>query len=160
VSDGADGLLQAERIHLQNLHQSVQAELNLIVKHLRLLDSSRRRLSSASQERSRALDLVSKTVPCGSRTRQKSDSDDEQMDVGSSSRDDLIPDPLGSYTPEVDEALREARDAISRAKDLRRRVDQQLTAVEESQKSAIKAVNEVLGQKIQETNALKVYTIH
>src|SRR5271165_4503646 len=63
--DSTDGLLQAERQHLVTLKRSIESEQKLIHQHLQVLDAARRRLSTASQERGRALDLVSHSLPPG-----------------------------------------------------------------------------------------------
>lgn len=68
-------------------------------------------------------------------------------------------DPLGSYTPEVDQALADAHDARARSAYLRKELKESVERTEKLQKAAHKSVNDGLTQKLSETITLKVRLI-
>ena len=65
-------------------------------------------------------------------------------------------DPLGSYTPEVDQALADAQDARARSAYLRKELREAIERTEKLQKAAHKSVNDGMTQKLSETITLKV----
>lgn len=89
-----------------------------------VLDAARRRLAAVLQERSRVLDLVCSTMPSGARSANRfsklSMSADQGLKRMATSADGFRQtespdvDPLGSFTPEVENALLEAKEARSR----------------------------------------------
>lgn len=161
-NDGADDLLQAERLHLLGIKRSLEAQLLLVQQQLHTLDDARRRLSACLQERSRVMDLVCAALPSG--VSQSSYSFRSMNGMGSrvnrsadSTRSDAIPsiDPLGPYTPEADQALQQAADARSRSSLLRRDLASTIDRADKAQKQAHKSVNDGLTQKCSETTELK-----
>jgi len=68
-------------------------------------------------------------------------------------------DPLGAYTPEADSALDEAKTAVHQAKNLRKEAAQVMLRIDEVQKTATRAVNDLLTRKIAETTCLSVSDI-
>jgi hypothetical protein len=105
-----------------------------------ILDASRRRLADVTRERTRVLDLV---------CHDPAPASDPDIDV-----EDV--DPLGAYTPEVDEALNEARNAIAGSTEARRSADRLLETVRELEQTVWKTVNAGLNRKVTETAKLKV----
>jgi len=65
-------------------------------------------------------------------------------------------DPLGSYTPETDQALMDADEARTRSIYLRRELKEAIDRVDKLQRGAHKSVNDGLTQKLSETITLKV----
>jgi len=65
-------------------------------------------------------------------------------------------DPLGAYTPEVDEALRAAHDAITASAETRKSADKLLETVKELEQTVWKTVNSGLTRKVSETAKVKV----
>ena len=150
--DGADSLLQTERLHLQNLKKSLEMELRQIQHHLVVLDGIRRRLDDVIRERSRVNALFTHASPAAANRnsyRVLSDGD------GAGS-EGLSVEPLGPYTPEAQAALEVARDAIERTKVLRKEAARLQLRVDDVQKCAIQTANEGLAAKLTETANLKV----
>ncbi|CAH1787141.1 unnamed protein product [Owenia fusiformis] len=146
--DGADDLLGAERQHLLNLKRQLEAQLKLVQQQLQVLDGARRRLAGTVQERSRVLDLICHAIssvnnfPIHSQT--------------GSGRYGLPPaDPLGSFTPEAEQALQQADDARGRSNHLRYELRDSIDRTNRLQKSAAKSVNDGMTGKIAETIGLK-----
>lgn len=163
--DGADDMLQAERMLLLNLKRQLESQLQLVQQQLLTLDKARKRLSDVTQERSRVLDLICHALPSGSATafggsmsnryntgRPKSRN---AFSADMSRTDDVGIDPLGPYTPECDAALQEARDARSRGAMLRRDAADLINRCDKSQKQAHQSVNGGITGKIAETVGLK-----
>ena len=129
--------------------------------HLRqVLDNARSRLAAAIQERSRVLDLICHTLSSTGNTNgtrnslQRSWTSNNER-TSPQNKAPLI-DPLGPYTPEVDQALQEAGDARSRSSALRKELGEVIEKTDKMQKMAAKSVNNGLTQKVDETLSLKV----
>lgn len=71
-----------------------------------------------------------------------------------------LPDPLGPFTPEADQALADADDARARSAYLRRELREAIDRTDKLQKAAHKSVNDGLTQKLSETVTLKVHNLH
>ena len=65
-------------------------------------------------------------------------------------------DPLGMYTPEADEALKEAKEARDRSAMLRNDLENSIARVDQQQRNTHKSVNNGITQKMAETVNLKV----
>lgn len=65
-------------------------------------------------------------------------------------------DPLGPYTPEVDAALHDAKEARNRSAMLRRQAQNIMNNVQNTQKDMHKSVNDGMTSKAAETADLKV----
>ncbi|XP_074654916.1 tektin-like protein 1 [Tubulanus polymorphus] len=172
-TDGADDLLSAERQHLLNLKRVLEAQLRLVQQQLQVLDNARKRLATCLQERSRVLDLIchamkSQSANANRNTRNtlfkstsgslsaRADRNGSGMSAsGSKTARDMTVDPLGSYSPEADQALHEARDARQRSQMLRIDLNEAIEKTERLQKAAHKSVNDGLIQKIAETETLR-----
>ena len=101
-------------------HQECCVQRHLILP-VQVLDKARKRLSDVTQERTRVLDLICHAIPsisasAGPITRRVgnlSTSYARPTSVnGMSPVQDV--DPLGAYTPEVDAALKDAKEARER----------------------------------------------
>ena len=66
------------------------------------------------------------------------------------------PDPLGPYTPEVQQAMSISADARKRSFSLRKEVADAIDQVQKLQKEAHRSVNDGLTKKVAETVAVKV----
>lgn len=167
-NDGADDLLQAERMHLLNLKRMLEAQLKLVQQQLQVLDAARRRLSACLQERSRVMDLVCAALPgaavsqsayfatrggpLGPRSlRPSMSADRDRSELGSNP----TIDPLGPYTPEADQALQEAKEARTRSALLRQDAATSIDRCNKTQKQAHRSVNDGLTSKVSETAELK-----
>lgn len=124
-----------------------------------MLDQARKRLFNVLQERSRVLDLLchalssiahsAKNSAHGARSR--SSLDGRLSRLGPS-----MTDPLGSYTPETDQALADAHDARTRSAYLRKELKESIERTDKLTKAAHKSVNDGMTQKYSETVTLKV----
>ncbi|KAK3589814.1 hypothetical protein CHS0354_015819 [Potamilus streckersoni] len=159
--DGADDLLNAERSHLLNCKRALEAQLRSVQQQLHILDLARKRLFACLEERSRVLDLLCHTVSSaanGANTnvststnhRSKSMMEGRISRLGASQAD-----PLGPYTPEVDQALADASDARARSAYLRKELRDGIERTENLKQAAHKSVNDGLTQKVSETVTLK-----
>lgn len=157
--DGADDLLNAERSHLLNCKKALEAQLKSVQQQLQVLDAARTRLFNALQERSRVLDLLCHALSSISNSalrnengtgRSRTSLDGRLSRLGPSQAD-----PLGSYTPEVDQALADAQDARARSAYLRKELKEAIEKTEKLQKAAHKSVNDGMTQKLSETITLK-----
>ena len=66
------------------------------------------------------------------------------------------PDPLGAYTPEVQQAMSLSADARKRSFSLRKEVAEAIDQVQKLQKEAHRSVNDGLTKKVAETVNVKV----
>lgn len=163
--DGADDLLNAERAHLVNCKRALEAQLRSVQQQLLILDAARKRLFAVLQERSRVLDLLNHSLSSISNVnsamsnattasglrRSKSVQDGRFSRMNCSN----LPDPLGPFTPEADQALADAEDARARSAYLRRELREAIDRTDKLQKAAHKSVNDGLTQKLSETVTLK-----
>lgn len=156
--DGADDLLNAERSHLLNCKKALEAQLKSVQQQLQTLDAARKRLFNVLQERTRVLDLLCHALSSISNnekrgptlSRSRSSLDGRLSRLGPS-----VTDPLGSYTPEADQALADAYDARMRGAYLRKELKDTIERTEKLTKAAHKSVNDGLTQKLSETVTLK-----
>ncbi|XP_064649719.1 tektin-like protein 1 isoform X2 [Lineus longissimus] len=164
--DGADDLLNAERQHLLNLKKILEAQLKLVQQQLQVLDSARKRLATCLRERSRVLDLICHnmaSVPQSAPNTYRSPRPGSRLGGSFSARfekpiskDNLPPaDPLGSFTPEAEQALQEANGARARSAMLRRELNEAIMKTDHLQKAAHASVNDGLLQKLSETVTLR-----
>lgn len=165
--DGADDLLQAERMHLLNLKKMLESQLQLVQQQLQVLDSARRRLFAVVQERTRVLDLICSALPSCNLVSQSANLASKSLRPDSfgmrSSADGRLSlsrtspaiEPLGPYTPEADQALAEAKDARSRSAMLRQQSTDAIKRSEKMQAAAHKSVNDGLTSKVAESVSLK-----
>lgn len=185
--------------------------MNKICIYLQVLDKARKRLSDVVQERTRVLDLICHAIPsvsvsAGPLTQRTGNFGTLSYSQRPSSVCGMSPvqevDPLGAYTPEVDAALRDAKEARDRSAErllrctvtkkkwlngcmilcgenanlglvaflfltdicvinsrslaLRKEAANTLGRNNRMMKSALKAVNDGLTQKVAETVTLKV----
>jgi hypothetical protein len=171
--DGADDLLHAEGMHLNNLKRSIESQLQSAQRQLQALSSARRRLSAVLQERTRVQDLICAAIPSTSApTSRSAFTGGRSSRIGYSlerEKTDFLnnappTDPLGPHTPEVEAALLEAKDVRGTAAALRQDINGLIAKAGKTQKSAHKAVNYGLTSKIAETAGLKVcanvYPLH
>lgn len=131
------------------------------------MDAARKRLFAVLQERSRVLDLLNQSLSSISNVnsamsnattasglrRSKSVQDGRFSRMNCSN----LPDPLGPFTPEADQALADAEDARARSAYLRRELREAIDRIDKLQKAAHKSVNDGLTQKLSETVTLKVH---
>ena len=130
------------------------------------LDAARRRLAAAVQERSRVLDLICQALPATTgrntartyRTTWGSGRGSRMCASADGYTRSGMPnvDPLGMYTPEADEALKEAKDARDRSAMLRNDLENSIARVDQQQRNTHKSVNNGITQKMAETVNLKV----
>ena len=151
VVDGADDLLSAEKDELLKLKLVLEAQLRSVQKQLHVLDNARKRLKAVISERSRVLDLICQSVPPMSAVSSSLD-----LTSGKSLSASKETNPIGAYTPEVQEALSLAVDARKRSVVLRREVTEAIDQVQKLQRAAHKSVNDGLTKKIAETITVKV----
>ncbi|XP_063424718.1 tektin-like protein 1 [Mytilus trossulus] len=162
--DGADDLLNAEKAHLINCKKALEAQLRSVQQQLLVLDAARKRLFGVLQERSRVLDLLNHSLSSitnvnsamsnmssSGMRRSKSVQDGRYSRMNYSN----LPDPLGPFTPEADQALADADDARARSAYLRRELREAIDRTDKLQKAAHKSVNDGLTQKLSETVTLK-----
>lgn len=157
--DGADDLLSAERSHLLNCKKALEAQLKSVQQQLQILDAARTRLFNALQERSRVLDLLchalSSIANSAGRNENGTSRSRTALDGRLSRLGPSQVDPLGSYTPEVDQSLADAHDARARSAYLRKELKESIERTEKLQKAAHKSVNDGMTQKLSETVTLK-----
>lgn len=157
--DGADDLLNAERSHLLNCKKALEAQLKSVQQQLQVLDTARTRLFNALQERSRVLDLLCHALSSISNSALRNENGTSRSRTSLDGRLSRLgpsqADPLGSYTPEVDQALADAQDARARSAYLRKELKEAIEKTEKLQKAAHKSVNDGMTQKLSETITLK-----
>lgn len=157
--DGADDLLNAERSHLLNCKKALEAQLKSVQQQLQVLDAARTRLFNALQERSRVLDLLCHALSSISNSALRNENGTSRSRTSLDGRLSRLgpsqADPLGSYTPEVDQALADAQDARARSAYLRKELKEAIEKTEKLQKAAHKSVNDGMTQKLSETVTLK-----
>lgn len=157
--DGADDLLNAERSHLLNCKKALEAQLKSVQQQLQVLDAARTRLFNALQERSRVLDLLCHALSSISNSALRNENGTSRSRTSLDGRLSRLgpsqADPLGSYTPEVDQALADAQDARARSAYLRKELKEAIEKTEKLQKAAHKSVNDGMTQKLSETITLK-----
>ena len=151
MADGADDLLLAEKDQLLKLKLVLEVQLRSVQKQLQVLDNARKRVKAVISERSRALDLVCHTVssmPAVSLSLDATSVNNVPASKGT--------DPLGAYTPEVQQAMSLAEDARKRSGALRKEVTEAIDQVQKLQKVAHRSVNDGLTKKVAETVTVKV----
>lgn len=157
--DGADDLLNAEKSHLLNCKKALEAQLKSVQQQLHILDAARTRLFNALQERSRVLDLLCHALSSITNSALRNENGTGRSRTSLDGRVSRLgpsqADPLGSYTPEVDQALADAHDARARSAYLRKELKESVERTEKLQKAAHKSVNDGLTQKLSETITLK-----
>lgn len=152
---------------MNNMKRMLESQLQATQRQLQALSSARRRISAVLQERSRVLDLVCAAIPnsaCQSAysgsapfsARQPCHSLHTDRDRAEFLNGNPAADPLGAYTPEVEQALQEAKDSRSNSASLRRDIGSSIDRANKTQKEAHKSVNFGLTSKMAETAGLKV----
>ena len=130
---------------------------------MQVLDAARTRLFNALQERSRVLDLLCHALSSISNSALRNENGTSRSRTSLDGRLSRLgpsqADPLGSYTPEVDQALADAQDARARSAYLRKELKEAIEKTEKLQKAAHKSVNDGMTQKLSETITLKVNNI-
>lgn len=132
---------------MQKLKCILEAQLRSVQKQLYILDSARKRLSAAIQERSKTLDLVCHAV---SAVRGAGIKDQLEKPITPPV------EPLGPYTPECAKVIAAAAEARERSSNLRKEVAEAIEQTVKLQKAAHKSVNYGLTQKIAETVTMRV----
>nr|XP_002120394.1 coiled-coil domain-containing protein 105 [Ciona intestinalis] len=156
-TDGADDLLNTERLTLLRIKRTLEGELRATQKQLQVLASARKRLSDTLQERNRVLDLVTHSVASA---RPASGRHSVVTPTGRNSTgayeppETPEPDPIGPYTPEAAEAVQSASDARVSSAALRREIRDTIDRCQSEQKMAHMTVNNGLTQKVAETVTL------
>jgi len=161
--DGADDMLNAERMHLLNMKKMYEAQLNLIKQQLHILDVARKRLGAVIQERSRVMDLICNSLtPMSAQDQRRANKDmtrsstDLTASYGRSATPDCFKvDPLGAFTPECDRALQEAQCARERGLHLRQETADLINKCDRLRKNVAKSVSDGITQKMGETTSLK-----
>jgi len=144
--DGADDLLNAERLHLLNIKRTLEAQLKTIQQMLNTLGHCRRRLQAVIQERSLVLDFITQAGTSLLATPSK---------YTPSKGGGMPPaDPLSPYTPEAAAANAEAEQNIKVSKCLRADTRALLGQTTNLQRQAHLSVNDALTRKIAETVSL------
>jgi hypothetical protein len=110
-------------------------------------------LAEVTRERCRVLELVTQD-PISPSCPAASGKGGWTGNSGGADMDEV--DPLGAYTPEVDEALREASNAMSGSMDTRKSAERMLETVKELEQAVWRTVNSGLRSKVSETAKLKV----
>lgn len=148
--DGADDLLNAERLHLFNLKRTLEAQLRTVQQMLVTLGHCRRRLQAVIQERSLVLDFITQAgtslmATPSKYTASKSENGASRMPPA---------DPLSPYTPEAAAAAAEAEQNIKVSKCLRKDTRALIGQTTSLQRQAHLSVNDALTRKIAETVSL------
>jgi len=150
IADGADDLLSVEKSQLLKLKLVLEAQLRSVQKQLQFLDNVRKRIKAVTSERNRVLDLICHSVSSMPMTSVSLDTTSGINMVGSKE-----PDPLGAYTPEVQQAMSLSADARKRSFSLRKEVAEAIDQVQKLQKEAHRSVNDGLTKKVAETVNVK-----
>lgn len=164
--DGADRLISAEKTHLLSLKRSLESQLRKVKKLLQMLSSSRSRLSTVLQERSRVLDLVchNQTEAHNSLSARRALSLPKQHIRScsapspgqlSSSMSPIVavrPNPL---TNECNAAISQAVEAMERSRMVRKELSSTIGHTTRLQQAAHMSVNEGIIKKIAATITLK-----
>ncbi|CAK8674886.1 tektin-like protein 1 [Clavelina lepadiformis] len=160
VADGADNLLNTEKLSLLRIKRTLEGELRATQKQLQVLANARKRLSENLQERNRVLDLVTHAM---SSARPSSGRQSVPRPPSANGRNSTgmyeppetpEPDPIGPYTPEAAEAVQSASDARQSSASLRREIKECIDKCQSEQKMAHMTVNNGMTQKIAETVTL------
>lgn len=155
-SDGADDLLNKERLCLLRIKGTLEGELRATQKQLQILASARRRLSNTLMERNRVLDLITHAVssarPASGRTSVKEEASGRAPSAEPPETPE--PDPIGPYTPESAEAVHSASDARASSASLRREIRSTIDRCVSEQKNMHLTVNNSMTQRIAETITL------
>jgi len=142
--DGADDLLNAERLHLLNIKRTLEAQLRTVQQMLVTLGHCRRRLQNVIQERSLVLDFITQAGTSLIATPSKYSSAGKMPAA----------DPLSPYTPEASAAAAEAEQNIKVSKCLRNDTRALIDQTTNLQRQAHLSVNDALTRKIAETVSL------
>ncbi|KAF6026831.1 CCDC105 [Bugula neritina] len=159
--DGADDLLNAERMHLLNMKKMYEAQLKLIKQQLHILDVARKRLGAVTQERTRVMDLICNSLtPMSAQEQRRSSKEFTRSHTDTnfcrpSTPENFKVDPLGAYTPECDRALQEAKSARERGLHLRQETANVIDKCDKLRKAVNRSVNSGITQKMGETTSLK-----
>lgn len=147
--DGADDLLNAERLHLLNLKRTLEAQLRTVQQMLNTLGHCRRRLQAVIQERSLVLDFITQAGTSLLATPSK-------YSPSKSENGGRLPpaDPLSPLTPEAAAANNEAEQNIKVSKCLRADTRALISQTTNLQRQAHLSVNDALTRKIAETVSL------
>jgi len=151
--DGADDLLNAERLHLLNLKRTLEAQLRMVQQMLNTLGHCRRRLQAVIQERSLVLDFITQAGTSILATPSKYTPSKTGGEHGGGGK--MPPaDPLSPYTPEAASAMAEAEQNVKVSKCLRSDTRALLNQTTSLQRQAHLSVNDALTRKIAETVSL------
>ena len=129
-----------------------------------VLDAARSRLARCLRERARVLDLTCHTMSASGTSGRRTPTPTrprsmENLGVGArSSQVQFSADPQGAFTPEAEQALREAKDARTESTRLRTDLAEAISRTDQLQRAAHASVNNGLLQKLAETVTLKVST--
>lgn len=145
--DGADDLLNAERLHLLNIKRTLEVQLKAVQEMLSRLDHCRRRLKAVIQERSLVLDFAVQAATSMMTVPSKYMPNDKNKDSPPA-------DPLSPLTPEAAGALAEAEQTNKASKCLRGDTRALIAQTERLQRQAHSSVNDALTRKIAETVSL------
>lgn len=153
--DGADVLLNKERLCLFRIKRTLEAELRAAQKQLQILATARKRLSDTILERNRVLDLIAHTVrPISPPSGRVSPDDEAGRNSVYEPPSTPEPDPIGPYTPEAAEALHSAEDAKASSASLRKEIRDTIDKCVSEQRTTHLSVNNGMTQKIAETSTL------
>ncbi|XP_046887183.1 coiled-coil domain-containing protein 105 isoform X1 [Hypomesus transpacificus] len=139
--DGADHLLECEKMELTELKRELESTLRNTLAQLQILGQSSRQLLECASERYRVLELLPHS---GSLSR------------GASPSQALVkPDPAGPFTPNCMQVLKASLLAVQQSQKLREDIKQRITTTIARQRAAHRTVNDCLVKKIAETITLK-----
>jgi len=149
--DGADDLLNAERLHLLNIKRTLEAQLRTVQQMLVTLGHCRRRLQAVIQERSLVLDFLTQAGTSLMATPSRY-APSKTAEGGAGKMPPA--DPLSPYTPEAAAAAAEAEQNIKVSKCLRSDTRALIDQTTNLQRQAHRSVNDALTRKIAETVSL------
>ncbi|XP_034144982.1 coiled-coil domain-containing protein 105 isoform X2 [Esox lucius] len=142
--DGADHLLQCEKVELTKLKQELECILRNTLSQLQTLGQCSRQLLECASERARVLELLPST---GSLSLGRRGTPSQGFTE--------VADPIGPFTPECKHVLESSTQAVKQSQLLRENIRQIIGNAIARQKAAHRTVNEGLVKKIAETVTLK-----